>query len=133
MNIRFYPIICSIAACGLMSAGCAQLRGAIDVSAATEVCLFEGDGKNISVELIDGAAPKWRKGILAEAGLAEAAPGRHLVAYSGLDKPFAPIFTCKADHRYRIKAGEVEDSRYGSRRVYMVVDVETQEVLAAQK
>ncbi|MFA6030377.1 MAG: hypothetical protein WC969_11025 [Elusimicrobiota bacterium] len=112
-------------------AGCAELKLAGSGTPAADVCILEGAGRN-PLQAVDGAPPKARGGLLAEEGLAELAPGRHTTLWTA-HEAVSISFVCSAGHRYRLKAGEVEDARYGSRKVFMIEDVETKEVLAAQR
>lgn len=112
-------------------AGCAELKLAGSGTPAAEVCILEGAGRN-PLQSVDGAPPKARGGLLAEEGLAELSPGRHATLWAA-HEAVNITFVCSAGHRYRLKAGEVDDARYGSRKVFVIEDVETKEVLAAQK
>jgi hypothetical protein len=102
---------------------------------ADKVCLFEG-GDRMSVLVIDGKSVESSRGLLrSDTAEIETLPGRHAVGYGreGYEAELTLSFTCKAGHRYRLKAGEVNAGLYGSRKLYLVEDAGSKEVVAAQK
>ncbi|MBI5243461.1 MAG: hypothetical protein HY922_07200 [Elusimicrobia bacterium] len=121
-------------AAALWACGCAPRAYTGRKLPADKVCLLEG-GPNRVVSAVDGKHIASRCLFATGDEGVEALPGRHAVTYAstGSEEPFSLSFLCQPGHRYRLKAGELNAGLYGSRKVFMVEDAGTMEIVAAQK
>jgi len=127
-------MLCALAL-GFSGLGCAVKAYSGAKLPPDKVCLLEG-GERLSALVVDGKSVQASRGLLrSDTTEIEVLPGRHAVGYGreGYDVDITLSFTCKAGRRYRLKAGEVSAGLYGARKLYMVEDAETKELVATQK
>lgn len=131
--VLFLPVFLS-SACSMSPVAVKAYTGAR--RPAAQLCVIESGDRRV-LSTIDGKpVSPGSVGVLTdEVEAAETLPGWHTVSFasSGDDLPAVIPFDCKAGHRYRLKAGQVDDPMYGSRKVYMIEDADTKEVVASQK